>query len=120
MITIAIPIRLDSNANMREHHMAKARRMKTQRHTVAMFCRMPLHGLLERGRARITIVRVAPRCLDIDNAWSSAKAVIDGVADALGLKNDRDRRIDWAVRQEKGAPKQYGLRIECETLGGGS
>ena len=55
------------------------------------------------------VVRVAPRLLDQhDNLAASAKAVIDGIADGLGI-NDRDPRVEWVVSQEKG---KAAVRVE--------
>lgn len=49
------------------------------------------------------VVRVAPRQLDAhDNLPGSAKPIIDGIADGLGLKSDRDSRIEWVVSQAIG------------------
>ena len=61
---------------------------------------------------KVTITRVAPRPLDShDNLRSSLKAVVDGISDWLGVK-DNDERIEWAYAQERGAPKTYAVRIE--------
>lgn len=57
----------------------------------------------------VRVVRVSPRKLDShDNLGASLKAVIDGVADALGV-DDRDSRVDFVVDQEKG---KMGVLVE--------
>ena len=62
----------------------------------------------------ITITRIGPRELDSDNLAGSAKHVRDGIADWLMI-NDRDKRLQWKYAQEKGAPKEYGVRIRVQT-----
>lgn len=59
----------------------------------------------------VTITRIAPRELDDDNLRAGAKSVRDGITDALGLRDDRDRRLRWLYSQERGMPKQYAVRI---------
>jgi len=70
----------------------------------------------------ITITRIGPRALDSDNVPPSAKALRDGIADALGFVglvrvnargqgNDGDPRIDWRYSQSRGP---YGVRVEIQ------
>ena len=61
-------------------------------------------------RYRVLITRIAPRELDSDNLTSSAKHVRDGIADALAI-DDRDKRVEWDVDYEKGAPHTYAARV---------
>ena len=42
---------------------------------------------------------------------ASLKHVQDGIADCLGL-NDKDKRIEWVVKQRTGAGVKYGVEIE--------
>lgn len=107
-ITFTVPIELVSEANRRDHHFARARRVKVQR-TAVYFGAMAA-GLLERGRLRdvvppcvVTMTRIAPRDLDSDNLVSGCKHVRDEVAELLGLPNDRDPRVRWRCTQERGA-----------------
>lgn len=69
-----------------------------------------LAGLLP---ALVTITRVAPSSgLDPhDGLPASLKSVVDGIADALGLKSDRDPRVEWQLRQRRGLSRQYGVEI---------
>ncbi len=105
-------LRLVSVANKREHWSKRAKRTKEHRAIALAAVHGSVHDpalLLQVTAVRIT--RIAPRQLDGDNLQSSAKALRDGIADALGI-NDNDPRIEWQYAQEKGAPKQYGVRIE--------
>lgn len=57
---------------------------------------------------------MAPRELDDDGNVTSLKAVRDGVADALGMKSDRDPRVTWRYAQRKGAVREYAVEIKIE------
>ena len=112
------PLRLASSANVREHHMARARRVAALRHVIGLAVRVRaprgMAGCLAKsGEAAITICRVAPRALDDDNLVSAAKPVRDSIAAFLGL-DDRSQRMRWSVTQERGAPKEYAVRISIE------
>lgn len=99
------------------HWATKARVRREQRRTTQLVCSAPLAEYrtgLAKGylsRVKITICRIAPRALDCDGLVASAKSVRDGVADALGIKDDSDRRLIWTYDQAKGEPRQYGVRI---------
>jgi hypothetical protein len=114
-LVITLPIRLISEANSHQHWRLRQKRAKAQRSIVALRLREPLGSEFRnlRGPVVVTITRVAPRALDLDNAWSSAKHAIDGVADAFGI-DDRDPRITWRVEQRRGAPKTYAVEIRIE------
>lgn len=67
--------------------------------------------------AKVQITRIAPRPLDVrDNLQSSAKPVIDGIADAFGVKDNDERLTFLEVKQERGKPREYACRVEIETL----
>jgi hypothetical protein len=104
-----IPIRTVSEANMRTHYMAKARRVSAQRNAVRLILRVPVHAV--RLPAVVLLTRLAPSSgLDDDNLRSSMKAVRDGVADALGI-DDRDPRVAWHYAQERSPRGVYSVRI---------
>lgn len=115
-ITVTLPLRTVSEANAHEHWRNRQRRAKGQRSATRIFVGAHLraagvHGSVVRA---VTLVRIAPRRLDSDNAVGALKHVRDGVADALGVK-DNDPRIEWLYgEQERGKPRQYGVRITVE------
>lgn len=112
MITFALPLKLVSEANAHQHWRVRQKRAKAQRHLAwAHVCSWGDRVRLKLVPCTVTIIRVAPREIDSDNLVGSAKHVRDGIADALGI-NDRDPRVEWIVRQEKGPPKTYAVRIE--------
>ena len=59
----------------------------------------------------VVVTRIAPSVgLDEhDGLMGSAKSVFAGVADALGLANDRDTRVSWLARNERGP---WGVIVE--------
>ena len=105
-------LRLVSEANARSHWAEKARRVKAQRNVVTLVLRGTVaRSMMAVAPLSVTITRVSPSVgLDDDNAVSSAKAVRDAVAKVLGV-DDRDERVDWLVRQERGP---WGVRIRIE------
>lgn len=113
MIAITLPIRLVSEPNVRQHWAKKAKRVASQRGLtrVALF--------MEPKRARFTfpvlttLTRIAPKPLDDDNLRGACKAVRDGIADALGIK-DNDPRVTWAYAQMRGKVREYAVHIKIE------
>lgn len=108
-LSLVIPIRTISEANVRSHFHAKAKRVKEQR-SVARWTvgtRWRSVGL----PCVVKLTRVAPKELDDDNLRSALKAIRDGVADALGI-DDRDSRVTWDYAQQPAARRRYAVSIE--------
>lgn len=113
--------------------MALAAREKEQRQTTATTLRRtfghpPLWHVFPEpskpdftrpNRIRVTLTRLSPGTLDEDGIDDALKNVRDGVADWLGLKNDRDNRLTWAYAQERSAASVHKVRIEIADLGPG-
>lgn len=61
---------------------------------------------------RVIVTRVAPSSgLDEhDGLGAALKGCIDGIADGLGLTNDRDPRVTWELRQQRG--RGYAVEVE--------
>jgi hypothetical protein len=106
-LIIRHPAKLPSAANLREHWRVRAKRIKSQRETAAALVRQHVNHDIwgEPGGIVVTMVRVAPRELDMDNLAHAFKGWVDGVADGLGLKSDRDPRVTWRWEQRKGKPR---------------
>jgi hypothetical protein len=62
---------------------------------------------------RVTVTRVAPSSgLDPhDGLGAALKGVIDGVADGLGLRSDRDPVVSWVLDQRRGARGEYAVEV---------
>lgn len=110
--TASAPCLLPSVANLREHWSKRARRAKAHRslgHALTLKAINRCYG----KEFVVTVIRVAPRKLDShDNLRSALKGVVDGVADALGVKDD-DPTIKWSYEQEKGKP---AVKIELRFI----
>jgi hypothetical protein len=111
MSTILIPLRTQSESNLRDHWARKAKRAKEQRGAAALWvCEAMQEGMVvAEGAPHVTLTRIAPRALDADNLARSMKSVQDGVADALGID---DRHIRWTYAQERGGKREYAVRVE--------
>jgi hypothetical protein len=94
------------NASFGKARRRKAQRTAAQAHVLAA-------GPLPELPLLVSVTRVAPSDgLDPHDALGPAlKGVIDGIADALGLKNDRDPRVTWALGQVRGPKGYYGVEI---------
>lgn len=103
---VELPLRIESCANKREHWATRARR--TKQHRLAALA-VPAHPL----PCVVTLIRVAPRALDGDNLQSGFKALRDGIADRLGVK-DNDPRVAWKYDQVRGKAKEYAARVSIE------
>jgi hypothetical protein len=103
---IELPIRLDSVANLREHWAVRHKRAKAHRMAALAIKPHPLPCV-------VTITRIAPRRLDEhDNLPRACKALVDGIADRLGVK-DNDTRVEWRYSQATSArPKHYACMVE--------
>jgi hypothetical protein len=117
-LTVTLPIRTVSEANMREHWAKKSRRAKDQRGTARTILGQPQFAALRRhaknaGRFEITITRIGAKYLDPDNLANSSKHVQDGIADAIGI-DDGSPRLTWFYAQVKGRPKEYAVRVEIK------
>lgn len=118
-VTVSFPMRTTNPNNgsrgwSRNAAFASARRRKAEREAARV------HVLVVRPLPPfpvvVTVTRVAPSSgLDPhDGLGAALKGVIDGVADALGLRNDRDPRVRWVLDQRRGAPGVYGVEVRIE------
>ena len=110
MLTISLPIKLASVANLRLHWAVKAKLAKSQRTRV----RVALAGDAPNPPTppiTVVLTRIAPRKLDTDNLASAFKACRDGVADWLGV-DDGHKDIEWVYEQRAAGPKVYAIEVE--------
>src|SRR6187397_1973211 len=102
--TVTYPMRTRNPANSsqgmtRGAMFAKARQRKAER--AASYLHVLSLRPLPELPVVVTLTRIAPSSgLDCDNLRSAFKSVRDSVADALGLKNDRDAKVTWDYGQE--------------------
>ncbi len=109
-LVVTLPLRTTNPLNgSQSGWRAKARIRKRQRAFVALVMRPHAAGLALP--LSIAVTRIAPRSLDAwDGLGASLKAVIDGVADVLGIRDD-DKRVTWQVEQRRGRPNEYAVEV---------
>lgn len=106
-----IPVRLVSEANMREHWAQRHKRKKLQQSAT----QWTLKGKKPpKPPMDVFLTRVAPRFMDTDNLVGSFKHCQDAIAAWLGL-DDGDKRIVWHYGQKKGGVREYALEVEILT-----
>jgi hypothetical protein len=95
---------------------AKARERKAQRQ-LAWAKTLSMAGLAPRMPCTVVLTRVAPSSgLDPhDGLGAALKGIIDGVADGLGLTNDRDPRVTWVLAQRRGRPGEYAVAVRIDS-----
>jgi len=104
---LTIPLRTSRGQNAREHHHARAKRVKAERSAVAW-------SLLGKPKPALPCVvhmtRIAPsNGLDDDNLTGALKAVRDQIAEWLGVDDKDTARVAYRCHQERGP---WGVRIE--------
>lgn len=113
MSRVVLEYRLPSAANMREHWRSRHRRAKTQR-LMGRIMVSTMTGVWpaapEPGTV-VTLTRIAPCPLDDDNLAAAFKAVRDGIADGLGIR-DNDPRVSWRYAQRRGKPREYAIEAD--------
>lgn len=110
---VTIAHKLVSAANLRASAGGFGRSGRAKQHREMGRLAVASNGPVPALPVTVTLVRVGPRALDDDNLAFAFKAVRDGVADALGVK-DHDARVTWVYAQERGP---YAIRIELAARG---
>lgn len=122
MIEIRIPIRTSNpcNGGQGRHWAVTAKKRRTERHAAWVCLRQQTAPALP---CIVTLVRIAPRALDLDNLRPALKSVRDEVAVWLGLPlnarghaEDADPRVHWAYQQGKGSTGEYAVLVRAETV----
>lgn len=111
-----MPIKTVTEGKQEAHWSIPSKRHKNQKDII--------HCFLKLDKPKITtpctvkLIRIAPRSMDDhDNLKMSFKWIVDAIAEyihpnkAIGRADD-DKKIKWEYAQEKGAPKEYAIRIE--------
>lgn len=107
-----------STGNSRLAGIIRARKRSEERRRAALYTRRARPALRPLEHVRVTLTRVAPsNGLDPhDGLGASLKANIDGIADALGLSNDRDPHVVWVLGQRRGKPREYAVIVLIEGI----
>lgn len=119
-VTFTLPLRTENTLNGAQGFskgavMAAARKRKQQRELAEVVTRPRVSGIA--FPVVVTLTRLAPSSgLDTDGLAASQKSVRDGVADGLGLVNDRDPRVEWRYAQRRTPRSMWG--VEVSIVGG--
>lgn len=97
VLVIDLPIRTQSEANLRQHWSVRHKRVAAQR--AAVLLHLNALGVPEPPLL-VTLVRLAPNRLDSDNLAGAFKGVRDGIAEWLKI-DDGDDRVQWRYSQEQ-------------------
>jgi hypothetical protein len=111
IVTSQFAMRLDAPGNLREPWRARARRVQRERSLTRWILGTRIKAWLP---VTVTLIRVGKGKLDGDNLQGAFKSVRDGVADALGVK-DNHPQVVWVYEQLRGP--EYKVRIEIERPG---
>lgn len=104
-----LPIKTSLGLNAREHWRVRSNRVRKEREAAA-WVTPPAFPL----PCSVRLTRLSAGTLDGDNLPGACKAIRDGIADKLGIK-DNDPRVLWSYEQEKVAKGRWGVRIELES-----
>lgn len=114
MIEWRLPIKTVSESNCQTHWTQKYKRHKAQKKGLSLALNEA--WIVPSLPCKVTLIRIAPRNLDGDNLQGAFKHIRDIIADFLipGLKPGRadgDPRIHWDYEQERGAAREYAIKI---------
>lgn len=120
MISVVIPgLRTTSGDNARGSWHGKASKVAKERRLVGLVLGAPRVWTYP---IVVTITRVGPRPLDSAGLASALKGVEDEIAAWLGIDDgraERAKRVLWIKHNQRGKPKEYGIRIVVEALAPG-
>lgn len=112
-MTVTVPVRLVSEANMREHWATKHRRKKQQQSMVKLVF---VSHKVPQPPVVVAMTRIGARKLDPDNLAGSMKHVQDAVADILGVDDGDEARVRWVYQQRIGKRGEYAVEIELKPV----
>lgn len=113
-LSVTWNIHLISSANKMETPIAASTRRAKQRGGILHRTANALRNQTHEAPYKVTLTRIGRQDLDDhDNLRHAFKNICDGVCDALGIRNDRDRKkVTFEYAQERGTP---AIRVEVET-----
>lgn len=101
------------------HWTSKVRQRKAQREGIQLVLKTyyPRQDYRVQFPVEVHLVRIAPSGgLDDDALPAALKSIRDGVADWLGLSNDRTPNVKWTYDQRRGLPRQYAVEVIIRPL----
>ena len=122
MIAFTIPVRTTNpnNGATGNSKLAAIIRGRTRKHQRELAGVLTLSHTFRQVTLPVvvTVTRVAPsKGLDPhDGLGAALKGVIDGIADGLGLKDDRSSQVTWRLAQCRGPRGRYEVRVAIEAV----
>jgi hypothetical protein len=113
VIDLTLPIKTVAGLNAREHWRARTRRVKSERTAACLAVRLQLGS--DPRPCVVTLTRLSAGTLDDDNLQGAAKAIRDGIADAIGVA-DNDPAIEWRYAQAKCKRGEFGMRVQIAPI----
>lgn len=112
-LQFTVPIRVVSEANLREHWLTRHKRKKNQQEALRAYWPRDASGKLRIGTVPcvVRLTRLGPRPLDSDNLAGSFKHVQDQIAREIGV-DDGSEWVKWEYAQVPVGTRVYALRIE--------
>lgn len=109
-----------ATGNTRVAAIIRAKKRAEQRSSAMLHTRRARTTLSPLEHVCVTVTRVAPSTgLDPhDGLGAALKGAIDGIADGLGLRNDRDPHVTWVLSQRRGRPREYSVDVQIVTVEG--
>lgn len=133
LVDLLVPLHTTSRTNARVHWSKAAAKTKAERQIVALYLArtgLPTHARMVTAGGKqhvtstlidcpapcvVTLTRLSEKQLDTPNLGDAMKAVIDELADWIGV-DDRDPRVRWIFEQQKQPRGHFGVRIVVQAL----
>ena len=109
MISVLVHVKTVAGLNAREHWRTRASRVRKELKSTILALILSRHPA-PCLPVTVRLVRLSAGVLDTDNLQGAVKAIRDGVAIWLDVK-DNDPRIVWEYGQEKCKRGDFGTRI---------
>lgn len=113
-ISVWIPVKIESEANLREHWRVRNKRKQDQQLAVIAGLKQFEPMLRSWPAWKVTLTRAGKRMLDDDNLAGGFKAVRDQIAKICDCDDGNRERWSWNYDQMTG--KIYAVRIHIERV----
>ncbi len=111
MLAFEFPLRVISEANQREHYMARHRRKVARQLETSAEWRRAIGARRIVLPCVIRLTRIGCKKLDDDNLANGFKACRDQIAREIGI-DDGSELLRFEYQQEVTAKRQYAVRVE--------
>lgn len=111
-----VPVKTVSEANLREHYMAKYRRKQEQQLEMMVVLQNNLIGRKVKLPCVVRLTRIGPKALDTDNLAGAFKHVQDAIAHKLGVDDGDTEKIRWEYHQFPIRIRDYAVKVEIKSV----